>query len=411
MSDPRAGTGGLGWVCRALFAGDDVRVSVPGEPPADGWRTVGRFAVVPDAARARFLLPVASARVTAASLLCFNALREPRTRALRWALGVAARTGAARLLPSLTVSIPSDVDGRDRYVVHHLAERLGGAELHAAIGVRPPDPHHKPTVQLFDPTGAPRGYAKIGWNGATRALVRTEAATLAALPSGAGFPFVPRLRYAGEWRDRSIAVIEPLPADVRAVPRPDDPYPTELLAVARNGGAATPPRPLRGSEFLIGLADGATGAVAAGCAEAGRAVRVAAALRARYGEVAVEFGHWHGDWVPWNLGTHRGRLVAWDWEHHAADVPVGFDLAHHGFQRALTLDGVPAAAATEAAAAALAGYGPVLGLDAGAQRAVLDCYLLELWLRTWRIADAGAGWNTLLHPHLLDVLADRLAQP
>jgi hypothetical protein len=168
---------------------------------------------------------------------------------------------------------------------------------------------------------------------------------------------------------------------------------------------------LRGSEFLIGLADGATGAVAAGCAEAGRAVRAAAALRARYGEVAMEFGHWHGDWVPWNLGTHRGRLVAWDWEHHAADVPVGFDLAHHGFQRALTLDGVPAAAATEAAAAALAGYGPVLGLDASAQRAVLDCYLLELWLRTWRIADAGAGWNTLLHPHLLDVLADRLAQP
>ncbi|PWR12748.1 hypothetical protein DKT68_02545, partial [Micromonospora acroterricola] len=131
------------------------------------------------------------------------------------------------------------------------------------------------------------------------------------------------------------------------------------------------------------------------------------ALARRHGGTAVEFGHWHGDWVPWNLGRHAGRLVAWDWEHSGPDVPVGFDLAHDAFQRSLVLRGEPAAVAAAAADGHLERHGERLGLGPAQRRLVVDAYLVEMWLRTWRLADAGAGWNAALHPALLDVIEKR----
>ncbi|MGA8112938.1 MAG: hypothetical protein WCA46_04665 [Actinocatenispora sp.] len=411
--DPRGRDDGLGWVSRALFADERVRLSLSTRPDAvSGWRAVGRFAVLPDVSRARFLLPLGSPRITAASVLSYNALRGRGTRFARSVLGGLARAGVAELPVRrvLTVHVPSDVDSRELFVVHHLTDALGTGPLQAAIGVRPPDPHHKPTVQLFDRDGRPRGYAKVGWNGATRTLVRAEMAALAALPhtEHGDYPLVPRLRHGGEWAGRTIAVIAPLPAGVRRVPRPQWPYPSAMLAVARRNGPPAAGRPLAGSGYLTGLTDRAEGAVAAGCGAAARAVRAVRALDRRYGSTTVEFGAWHGDWVPWNLGTHEGRLVAWDWEHSTSDVPVGFDLAHHAFQRALTLDGRPAAGATRAAADALGQHGAALGLGREQQGLVLDAYLVELWLRTWTLAAGGAGWNAHLHPALLNVLDTRL---
>jgi hypothetical protein len=203
-----------------------------------------------------------------------------------------------------------------------------------------------------------------------------------------------------------IALVEPLPPAVRGVPADDPPRLAALLAVARRGRPPAPPRPLAGSAFLARLAAEAERA-AAGPPDGARAVAAVAALARRHGDTTVEFGHWHGDWVPWNLGVHAGRLVAWDWEHSGPDVPLGFDLAHDAFQRALVLRGAPAAAAARAVDAHLDRHGAGLGLDPAARRLVADSYLLEMWLRTWRLADAGAGWNAALHPALLDVVEKR----
>ncbi|TBL23877.1 hypothetical protein EYA84_31955, partial [Verrucosispora sp. SN26_14.1] len=164
--------------------------------------------------------------------------------------------------------------------------------------------------------------------------------------------------------------------------------------------------PLAGSAFLARLAEQAQRSAAAeGVGD--RAVTAVAALAHLYGDVDVEFGHWHGDWVPWNLGRHDGDLVAWDWEHSGPEVPVGFDLAHDAFQRSVVLRGEPAAHATGQVDAGLARHGAALGLDPARQRLVADAYLVEMWLRTWRLADAGAGWNPALHPALLDVIEKR----
>ncbi|MEU4218605.1 hypothetical protein [Actinoplanes sp. NPDC026623] len=389
-ADPRERQDGLGWVTRAIFGDPGIRVAVGDDPAA----TV-RYAVIPSLDNARFLLPLASRRVTAASLLAYNALRPPKVRAGRAAVGALARIGALGLTRAPIISVYAATPGL--LLAGFLAGELGEPELHAAIGIRPPDPHHKPTLQLFDDRGHPRGYAKIGWNDGTRAMVRAEAATLAKLPVGGGYPPAPRLMLHTRWNDREIAVIEPMPRNVRRIRRPDSPRLAEMLAVARRGG---PPAEARGVAGLI-----ATWRERA----AGADPRIHAAIDRLDGDLTLEFGDWHGDWVPWNMARHRRGLLVWDWENSAPGVPVGFDLAHQAFQTTLSTRGRPAAECATAVDEALRRHGAALGLDAARQRFVADAYLVELWLRTYELSGGGAGWNPKLHPALLDILANRQA--
>ncbi|MFV2084343.1 hypothetical protein [Micromonospora sp. LOL_021] len=438
-TDPRRREDGLGWVTRAVFPDERVRLTLlpagasqPALDPAD--RLLARYAVVPSPARARFLLPLGPRRVTAASVWAYNALRPLRVRLPRALLGLAARTGVLQVTRPAVLTVSAGPEPAEQLtLVDHLAAHSGGARWYAAIGVRPPDPNHKPTVQLFDAAGRPRGYAKIGWNDATRELVRAEADALAAVAPAAGLgehPAVPRLLAAGEWSGQAVTVVEPLPADVRGLGVGEPPQVAAVLAVARRGGAPTAPRPLAGSAFLdrlrrcaaaaAGDPDGtaaagrpngtAAGGPVAGAADPLAGRRLVAAverLADRFEQVRVEFGHWHGDWVPWNLGRYGGRLVAWDWEHSGPEVPVGFDLAHDAFQRKLVLDGAPAASAAAAVDAQLHRLAAVLGVDAERRRLIVQSYLIEMWLRTWRLAAGGAGWNPALHPALLDVIEQR----
>jgi hypothetical protein len=388
--DPRGRQDGLGWVTRAIFGDPRLRVTVGDDPAA----TV-RYAVIPSLDHARFLLPLASRKVTAASLLAYNALRPPKVRAGRAAVGLLARVGALGLTraPILSVHAPE----RELLLSSFLADQLGEPELHAAIGIRPPDPHHKPTLQLFDADGRPRGYAKIGWNDGTRAMVRAEAATLAELPTGHGFPPAPRLMLHIQWNGREIAVIEPMPRRVRRISKPDSPRLDAMLAVARWGSPATGTQPV--TALLAGWRARAEGADP----------RIHAAIDKLDRELTLEFGNWHGDWVPWNMARHKGGLLVWDWENRASGVPVGFDLAHQAFQTALSTRGRPAAECATAVDEALRRHGAALGLaDPVRQRFVADAYLVELWLRTYELSGGGAGWNPKLHPALLDILGERL---
>ncbi|MFI9640732.1 hypothetical protein ACIG87_11810 [Micromonospora sp. NPDC051925] len=408
VTDPRTRQDGLGWVTRAIFGDPRLWLGVAADPAPvpDGHRPAVRYAVVPSVERARFLLPLVSRRVGAASTLAYNALRPPRVRANRLVVGVLAGLGATGLarMPVLTVAVPVDGDPAELLLAEHLG-RLQGRALHAAIGIRPPDPHHKPTLQLFDDRGVARAYAKIGWNDATRAMVRAEAAALRELPrDGGDFPDVPRLLREVSWGELAVTLVEPMPARVRRLRHPHRPEVAAMLAVARRGGPAGTPRPLRGSAFLAAL-------TARAATAGGPVVAALAALTERDGDRLVEFGHWHGDWVPWNLGRHRGRLVAWDWENSGTDRPVGFDLAHQGFQSALSLHGRDVAGATGELVEVLDRYGAAFGLDPAGRRLVADAYLVELWLRTAELAAGGGGWSDKLHPALLHTLADRLGSP
>jgi len=416
-TDIRARTDGLGWVTSAIFPDNRVRLAITAsarKSVGTGERDIARFLVSPSADRPKFLLPHGSRRVTAASVLSYNAMRPWKVRSARFAIGMGTRTGLADLLrmPVLTATAPTDVDVTEVSLVAHLSALLGIPDLYAAVGIRPPDPNHKPTLQLFDGQGRPRGYAKIGWNDATRALVRNEAAALAGLPERPADPAYPsptRLLTAFAWQGREVAVIEPLPASTRRLPENGAPRLDALLAIARRGGPATPPAGFGDSPYLAGLRERASAATAGDPSLSERIGDLLDRLADRHGATAVEFGDWHGDWVPWNLGTAGGRLMVWDWEHSRPGVPLGFDLAHEGFNVPLTQRGIGAAASAREADDLVRAHAGALGLDPAGAALVVDAYLVEMWVRTATLAAGGAGWNPDLHPALLDALTTRLA--
>lgn len=409
---PASGNPELDSLAAALFdvPGGPVRVqwlpSAAATPPPAGWRQAERYAVVPDLRRARFLVPAAR-RAAAASLLRYNRLRSPRTAASRAVVGAAFGVGAGPVFRQgvrIVVEENLPADAQEQVILTaHLSTVLGTSPLAAGIGVRPLDPNSKPTLQLFR-GAAPAGYAKVGWNDATRALVDTEARTLAGLPPLPTMD-VPALLHSGSWNGRVLAVAAPLPVGVTRHRDENTPPSAGVLAplVAVEGvraALADSPYLLRARRELRSMQ------------QAGDAPDLAAALSAYLdaveracGPVPLRFGRWHGDWVPWNVGWAGGRLQVWDWEHSTPDAPAGLDLAHWPFQVELVLRGRPLTDALAAVRLACAAGWHELGVSAQDGETVADLYLVELALRTYRLFRGGGGWNGALYPALLPALA------
>ncbi|GAA3200679.1 hypothetical protein [Actinocorallia longicatena] len=363
--------------------------AVPG-----GHRVVEEYAVVPRLRSAQFLVPLASRRAAAASLLRYNALRAPKTRAVRAVLGQGFRLGLGGLFDRIAVCVPS---GGSATLVEHLAGALGRGPLCFGVGVRPLDPNSKPTLQLFTLDGVPVGYAKIGWNDATRALVANEAESIGALPALPS-AHVPGVLYHGAWNGRLITVTAPLPPAVRGHRALDVPPPRELTDTFSGPPVRSA---LAASDFWKRLRAETSDPPGGQPGDDGdrtvvEALRAALdRIEAAHGHREIGFGRWHGDWVPWNLGVHRGTVQIWDWEHSSAQAPLGLDLLHWRFQVALVSRGLPLADAVTAVRRSSA-EDSLLG----------DLYLLEMFVRTWRLRRGGGGWNPAIHPAQLAVLAE-----
>ncbi|GIH76242.1 hypothetical protein Plo01_26710 [Planobispora longispora] len=365
-----------------------------------GHRVVERYAIVPDPARARFLVPLTTRASAAASVGRYNGLRPLRTRAARTLLGLGFRSGLAPLLMrrTLVISAPGDLPDAslaDHLLTAHLSGILGGP-LAAGISVREPDPNLKPILQLFRPDGQPAGFAKIGWNEATRRLVTREARATAAVRHAVPAR-LPELVHHGSWRGREVVVTAPLPPGVRRHPDPDRPLDPRIpLSIAESTGIST--MPLAESGYWRRLA-----AEAGGMAGETPAAIVAAMRRieAVHGRTRVRFGRWHGDWTPWNLGWDGQDLWIWDWEHSTAEVPVGFDLLHWRFQVAVAMRDLPLDDGVEAVRAAARAELGEAGVPAGDRGLLAALYLLEMFVRTCRLEQGGGGWHSRVFPEAM----------
>ncbi len=278
----------------------------------------------------------------------------------------------------------------------HLADELGSNGLQAAMTVRRANPNVKPTLQLFDNTGRPVGYAKVGWSPATREMVRTEARSLDAVRGKLRHVVAPVLVASGSWHDHVYSVSGPLPESLRRWTKPPSADPDILLDIANS--AQSEVLPLAESDYCRGLRQH--------LASPSDESRVLSAWLDRLCTQAtpLRYGRWHGDWVAWNLGSVNGRVAAWDWEHSAANVPVGFDALHWHFQHTIPRNGLDAAVlAVDAAENDLV----AMGVSRDAVPLVSSLYLLEMFVRSVRLEAGGGGWNPRLHPHMLSVAQHR----
>jgi hypothetical protein len=207
-------------------------------------------------------------------------------------------------------------------------------------------------------------------------LVRAEADALQSIASAARSAAVlevPQVLHCGEWNRMTLLLLSPLQAS-QSRGTDDDPELPAALEVACLMGLQR--------RSVMHLADQLRGRMAS-LPHTGELAAVRNHLDGlveRAGTRELSVGSWHGDWSPWNIGRHQGRLQAWDWERFASSAPVGYDAVHHRAQLLWRDHAVP-----EACRSALVGAARAMLELAGEAEAdvesVVDLYLVEISLR------------------------------
>ena len=246
----------------------------------------------------------------------------------------------------------------------------------------------------------PRGYAKIGWNdgdprdgpdrggGAARSCPGRRRATRHRAAADAAHPVATGA--AGDGRHRADAAATCAGSTGRAAPR--------SRRCWRSRGAAAPGarRAPAGRLAVPRRTWGASRAAGAGPAR----VAVVDALAARDGGLTLEFGDWHGDWVPWNMARHRRRPAglglgeprrrtyrsASTWRTRRSRPPC---------RRTASRRPSAPRAVDEALAAARRRRWAWTATAAGF---VADAYLIELWLRTFELSARRRGLESEAAP-------------
>lgn len=394
---------------RRLWLSDDPAwpVTVTTERLPETHRVAEAYVIAPNLQRPRFLLPVHSRRAVAAAFTRHLSTQSPRSRALGATAGAAWWTGLGeqalrgRLTVGIDRRIPREEWG-EWLLMSHLADALGTTDLVGIIPVRRDMPNAKPTVRLLDGAGEARGYAKIGWSPGTRELVRNETRVLTALNGGTEGLSAPRVLSAARWHDHEYHVASPLPPNIGSWREAPEKSVRQLSEVFGSGDRSV--GRLTDSTYLRDLRSRLAGAQSEEPETS--AVILACLERISLRPAVLQFGRWHGDWVPWNLGRAGQRKLAWDWEYSAPSVPLGFDVLHWHFQQRLANpDGTleRAVSALEAAGPGLAS----LGVPDELHELTASLYLVEILTRAAQLAARGCGWNPRLYPDLLQVAAQR----
>ena len=364
-----------------------------------------RFCSLPGVGRARFLLPVETPAALRAALVADNGLRSPQRRAARALIERMVRVAPLiRLVgDDVTVHVPTPRSGDLPPLWTPLSELFGEPVL-LATSIHRRGPHRKPLFQVLTRDGRTRGYVKVGWDATTSDAIDVEARALARHDElKAAGVITPRVLHHGSWGPHRLLVTAPLPPAVsRYTWRDPSPPASALRAVAPRG--STWSGPIGGSAYLSALRRRleAQQDVALVAPVLGALAR----LQATAGDVVVETGAWHGDWVPWNLARSGGdELLAWDWEFAGQDVPIGFDCLHYHFEVQATVRrrgaGHSYGSATDRSLAALA----ELGLDVRARTVVQTLYLMEIFNRRLAIHRAGGSVDPTFLRDISDLLA------
>lgn len=300
--------GKLDWLSQALD------ITITQDHPTHAWLGL------PDGRG--YLLPLANKKVFRRGLELYPA-QGRKARLGKKMLGLLAGLGLkAPGLPKL------NLQERAGSVTQTLRAFFGEKNLHFAVSLGTPSPHRKPVLQVLKPAGEVLGYAKVGWNEPTRALVKHEAQILKRLDKE-NLPFdVPEVLYAHNYGERMLCVQSPPPVGHRPAPRGWlQAYTDALCALVSMGNVQLP---LEASSFWQNIRARA------------EKVRHPYWKRILHGSMEKVRHEWegeevpfhmaHGDFAPWNAFLIGERLYLYDWEYAMEEAPAGYDLFHFEIQ-------------------------------------------------------------------------------
>ena len=236
--------------------------------------------------------------------------------------------------PLADAARPGDADPAADSIENHLAGCFGHRRCGSASCSAPAGSTRSRCSRSSTSTARLLGYAKVGHNDLTAALVRREAAALATVggsprprPSGS-----PRLLHHGQWAGLEVLVMSPRSTDQRHEQVPPAARLAAMREVARLAGTG---------ERAAGRAAGSGRGCAADAERlagepGGSRLRAAADAIERTprrrprgsGRLARRLGR-AGTWA-WATGC----CSVWDWERFDAEVPLGFDGLHFTRPRA-----------------------------------------------------------------------------
>ena len=223
-----------------------------------------------------------------------------------------------------TWRLHTDAERADRVEV--VLGEMAGCRVGIGVRLGTPRPNRKPLLQAMDETGRTVSWTKVGDTPGNRARVDREFRALSHLHGRLATVEVPAPRGFIDRAGMPMLVMSPLPAGLRPwqwAPIPWD----EMREVAFAAGTVAGPvaeAPLwdqwrsAAPEIEPELAD--------------RLGTVVDHTLMRVGDVEVRLGSWHGDWTPWNMGRHDGRLQLWDWENYTHGIAIGSDALHYAAQ-------------------------------------------------------------------------------
>ena len=213
-------------------------------------------------------------------------------------------------------------EGQDS-VFGTLRKALGRADLCFAVSLGTPGPHRKPVIQVISPEEEVLGYAKVGWNEATRELVKHETQVLQRL-GRQNLPFqIPAVLYSNDAGKQSICLQSPPPREAHPAPQElGERYVAVLTALAQQGVER---KRLEETAFWQRIVARVEKVRSAYWRQVLTNAMETAQQQWRGKEVPLHLAH--GDFAPWNaLGNDRG-LYLYDWE-YAQEAPAGYDLFH-----------------------------------------------------------------------------------
>ena len=294
--------------------------------PASGSATRRELYVFPSASRPRLLLPV---DVPAATSM-LGRLGKDRSRLSRVGRRLLLRVAASPAFsllrwPRLAISAAPgpEPDSIDRYLSTVL-----GREVRVGVVLGTPRANQKPVLKVFSREGQLVGYAKIGHNPLTAALVRRETETLTRLQAHQPQHFrAPQVLHAGQWRGLEVLVMSALSGS----PGFHTPAPLRVAAMRELATlAGTDSRPLSSSDYWQRITREVEQVTDPAARQ--RLQKCAETVHQRCGATVLQLGAWHGDWGHWNMALDGDTVQLWDWERFDSPVPLGFDALHHAAQ-------------------------------------------------------------------------------
>ena len=414
-----AAVGGL----RGALLRDVTPLLMPAAPvlehrPTDASsRLLHSYLPFPSARTARLLLPAESAAAAAAAV----ALRAPpHKRAARYfgyrAAGLALRGGVVQRLMTSRVELFGPTSPDDAPAVSlagHIGELLG-QPVFLAPKIGRADPHRTVGMHVFDGRGRLLAFVKITGHPLSCSQLSTEAHALLTLPAvRARVADFPQLLHQGHWNGLGLIMTSPMDLRHGRQPTLDDPPSiTAMMDVAASGEMVT--GPLASSVYWQRTLERVKRLEHSGAVRPDR-LQLAGDLLDGVGGVgggvALSFGAWHGDWLPWNLARRSGRLLMWDWEYWSDAAPVGFDLFHFFAGTLFFRDGLTAGAALDEARRRATPLLEAAGFAPADVAVVYALYAVEFLVRRLDIAAHGGGRDDArVFPSILPVAFDALSR-